>query len=215
MSSGCLRFFSFQEDSSSRHAAGLRNDKKSDMEINAGFTAILVVLVIRFFLPLTILKWPVGGFLLAILGDIADVMILQKWPPDIDPLYYHRFDNFFDTYYLFFAYLASRKWADPLARKTAAYLYWWRFAGFVIYEATGFQAIFALAPNIFENFYLFGAVIHKWFVSYRLTWLRLGVWLLILGLPKVFQEYIMHYRYPGSAWAFFRDNVFWWIYPAP
>ena len=182
------------------------------MELNAGFTALIAVFAIRFTLPITILKWPLGGFLLAILGDISDVMILQKWPPDIDPLYYHRFDKFFDTYYLFFAFLASRRWPDRPVKKTAAWLFAWRFEGFAIYEATGFQAVFALAPNIFENFYAFGAVVHKWFQNYRLTTRRLVLWLLILGLPKVFQEYIMHYRYPGSAWPFFRDNLFRGIY---
>lgn len=50
------------------------------MDINADLIAVGVIFLSRMLLPLTILKWPLGGILLAILADTADVMILEQWP---------------------------------------------------------------------------------------------------------------------------------------
>ncbi|OHA13385.1 MAG: hypothetical protein A2909_01800 [Candidatus Tagabacteria bacterium RIFCSPLOWO2_01_FULL_39_11] len=175
--------------------------------------ASIFVIFIRFFVPLTILRWPLGGAVIAIFGDISDVMIMEKfgWGYSGDGSY-HNFDKFFDTYYLFFEFLAVHRWQNTLARRTAKTLFLWRFVGFAIFEFTGFRPAFALAPNIFEHFYLFWAAIIRFFPSFVLTPARLVIALLILGLPKVAQEYLMHYKYPDQTWNFIRDHFFWWLY---
>ena len=175
-----------------------------------GEIAVLIVIIIRIFVPFTILRWPLGGMVLAILADASDAMVFEKFGVgrfvNFD---YHLADKFFDIYYLFFAYLVVHRWKNTLARRTAKILFLWRFVGFVIFEFTGLRYVLFIAPNIFENFYLFWAIILRFFPSFNLTPLRLGVVLFILGFPKVIQEYIMHYN---QTWHFFRDNLFWWLY---
>ena len=173
----------------------------------------LIVIVIRTLVPFTILRWPLGGMVLAILADASDAMVFEKFGvgyPGVEN--YHVADKFFDTYYLFFAYLVVHRWKNTLARRTAKVLFLWRFAGFVAFEFTGLPYIAFLAPNIFENFYLFWAIVLKLFPSFKLTPARLAVVLFVVGFPKVIQEYLMHYKYPGQTWHFFRDNLFWWLY---
>jgi hypothetical protein len=178
-----------------------------------GEIASIAVILIRTFVPFAILRWPLGGIILAIVGDVSDVMIFEKFGWGFfgggD---YHKIDKFFDIYYLFFAFLIVRNWKNALARRTAKMLFLWRFIGFAIFEFTGFRPVFFLAPNIFEYFYLFWTVIIKFFPSFILTPLRLIATLLILGLPKVAQEYIMHYKYADQTWNFIRDHFFWWLY---
>lgn len=183
------------------------------MEISPGLIAFIAIVIIRLGLPLTILRWPMFGFLLAVLGDISDVMILEQWPDGpIAGSFYHNSDKFFDTYYLFLLWWVSRRWTDTFARRTATVLFWWRFAGFVVFETTGWRPAFFLSPNIFENFYLVGAIVHKWYRDYKFTAKRLVMWLIIVGTPKVLQEYVMHYKYQDQTWNFLRDHLFWWVY---
>lgn len=174
--------------------------------------APLIVIIIRTLIPFTILKWPLGGMVLAILADISDAMVFEKFGVGYVGVDYHQADKFFDIYYLFFAFLVVHRWKNTLARRTAKALFLWRFAGFVAFEFTGLQSIFLIAPNIFEHFYLFWAVIIRFFPSFKLTPLRLLLVLFVLGFPKIIQEYLMHYKYPGQTWYFFRDNLFWWLY---
>lgn len=174
--------------------------------------APLIIVIIRILVPFTILRWPLGGMILAILGDISDAMVFEKFGTGYFNMDYHRIDKFLDIYYLFFAFLVVHRWKNTLARRTAKALFLWRFAGFVVFEFSGLQYIFFIAPNIFEHFYLFWAVIIRFFPSFKLTPLRLAIALFILGFPKVIQEYLMHYKFPGQTWHFFRDNVFWWLY---
>lgn len=175
--------------------------------------APIIVVLIRMLAPLTILRWPLGGAILAILGDISDVMIMEKfgWGYFGDGNY-HNFDKFFDTYYLFFEFLAAHRWTNNLARRTAKTLFLWRFIGFTIFEFSGLRPILLIAPNIFEYFYLFWAVILRFFPSFILTPGRLITALLVLGLPKIAQEYLMHYKYPDQTWGFIKERLFWWFY---
>jgi len=81
--------------------------------------------------------------------------------------------------------------------------------GSVIY---GIKWFFALAPNIFEHFYLFWVAKISFFNKFKLTALRLFVILFIVGVPKIIQEYYMHFKYPDQTWAYIRDYFFFWFY---
>jgi hypothetical protein len=106
----------------------------------------------------------------------------------------------------------SRAWVDALAKKTVKVLFYWRLFGVVLFEATGARFLMLLAPNIFENFYIFWAVCERYFKNFRLTYKKLAVILLIVGLPKIAQEYVMHFKYPDRTWVFIRDTFFFWLY---
>jgi len=188
--------------------------------MDIGLIIFIIVLLFRLLAPLTILKWPFWGLFIAILGDISDVMLFQKFGSG--PLtgeYYHNFDKLFDTWYLFLAFVVVFRWKDVLARRTAKLLFIWRFAGFAVFEiatlfgmAAAFRPAFLFAPNIFEFFFLFWAFVLKFAPGFKLTPKRLIIVLLLIGVPKIIQEYIMHYRFTDQTWAFIRDNFFYWLY---
>lgn len=178
----------------------------------------IFVLLFRSLIPFTLFRWPLLGGLLCIVADASDVMLFEKFGsgPLTDALY-HNFDKFFDIYYLGFeAYIAWR-WRDRLAAKVAAILFSWRMVGFVIFElstafGSTFRPIFLLAPNIFENFFLLYLVVTKFNPKFKLNRQSLIIFLLVTGIPKLIQEYIMHFAYPDRTWYFLRDNVFFFLY---
>ena len=172
--------------------------------------AAWVVILIRFLMPFSILRWPFWGALLAILGDILDVVLLDAfgwgWFEGRD---YHSYDKFFDIYYLGFEVHMALKWQEVLARRTAVILFAWRLVGVIAFEIFKIRQLMFLAPNIFENFYLLVVGMKKFFKFPVNNFKRLIVFLLIAGIPKIVQEYIMHYlEFP--TWPFLKKNLFRW-----
>ena len=62
------------------------------------------------------------------------------------------------------------------------------------FEITGIRKLLILCPNLFENFFLFYAALLRFFPEYDLTPRRLAFWLAILLVPKMIQEYVLHYQ---------------------
>ena len=186
--------------------------------MDSGLVALIVIILVRFFVPLTLFRFPLLGALFCIIGDISDVMIFEEF--GAGPLtggLYHNFDKVFDIWYLFFELLVARRWANNLAKNTAVFFFMWRFLGFVTFEASTilgatFRPAFTLSPNIFEHWYIAWTVIKKWNPRFVLTKTRLAIILFIVGAPKLIQEYIMHFAYPDQTWNFLRDHLFWWVY---
>lgn len=149
--------------------------------------------------------------LFSIAADASDMMILDAlgWG-FFEGKPYHNIDKFFDTYYLSFAVYVSFKWQDILARRTSIILFLWRFAGVVVFEITQIRQVIFFAPNIFENFYLLVAGVQKFFPKFRIdNFKKLTIFLLIAGIPKIIQEYIMHFlEFP--TWPFIKHNIFHW-----
>ena len=154
------------------------------------------------------------GGILGILGDISDVVVFEFFGTSFFPgIEYHNVDKVFDTWYLFLEFIVVRRWViDKLARTTGIILFSWRFIGFLLFEFLGFRAAFFFAPNIFEFFFLAVLIIWKFKPKFRFTWRSLAIVLLIVGIPNIIKEYIMHFAYPDRTWIFFRDHLFWWLY---
>ena len=171
----------------------------------------IIVTLIRVLVPLTILRFPLLGGILAMLADASDIMIFEKFGGDFFGIPYHEADKVLDIYYLFLEFLVARKWKNKLAGKTAKGLFYWRFSGFILFEITKWRGFFFLAPNIFEFFYLVYLIILKAKPKFELTKKKLLVMLLLIGIPNIVKEYIMHFLEFGT-WAFLRDNLFWWLY---
>ena len=147
------------------------------------------------------------------LADATDIMIFEGFGYGfLSDIPYHMLDKIFDMWYLFFEFLIVRQWIDILARRTGTFLFAWRFIGFLIFEITGLRAAFFFAPNIFEYFFLAILVIKKFNKKFILSVKSLVIILLIVGIPNLIKEYIMHFKYPDQTWNFFRDNVFYWLY---
>lgn len=186
--------------------------------MDLGLFIFCLLVLIRTAVPLTLFRFPLLGAVLCILGDISDVMLFEAFGagPLPDGLY-HNFDKFFDIWYLFFECLVAWRWRNVLARKTALILFTWRFMGFATFEISTLLGhtirwAFFAAPNIFEHWYILWTVILKWWPSFKLTKAKLAILILLVGAPKIAQEYVMHFAYPDQTWNFLRDHLFWWLY---
>src|SRR5919199_580898 len=156
---------------------------------------LLLVILIRLLVPLTILKWHLMGPLLSIAADASDVVLFDALGgPSYMGGAYHTVDKLFDMYYLSFMLYVSFRWTEPLEKQTAIILYGWRLLGIALFEVTRARQLIFLAPNIFENFYLLVVGVRRSSPQFRVNNRdKLMVVLLIVGVPKLIQEYFMHY----------------------
>ena len=172
-----------------------------------------VVVLVRLLVPFTILRWPFGGVLLSIAADTFDITVLRAFGWGfLNEGSYQAVDKLLDAYYLSFAFYVSLKWKDLLAKKTSVILFIWRFIGVIAFEITHLRKLLFFAPNIFENFYILTVGIPKIFPKFRLdSKKKLAAILLIAGIPKLAQEYVMHFmRYPlglGNLWPFIKQTI--------
>jgi hypothetical protein len=153
------------------------------------------ILLLRFLVPITILRWPFWGISASIIADTIDNSVLNAngfssvgWGE------YQRVDKFLDLYYLSFAVYVSSALKEYWPRKIFLGLFIWRFAGVVLFEFSGERSFLFLSPNIFELFFIaiYGA--KRFFPRVSLD--RKEVWLPLLFLAatiKVPQEYVMHH----------------------
>ena len=148
----------------------------------------MIVVAVRLSLPLLIFRAPLLGGVLAFVADAADLVVFNVFgfPDD-----YQRLDKVLDLYYLTIELIVARRWA-PLPRAVAGGLYAWRLVGAVLFEATGARWVLLVFPNLFELWWLFVAAVGRFRPGYELTPRRAALWLLILLLPKLAHEYVLH-----------------------
>ena len=151
----------------------------------------LLIVLIRLIVPLTILRWPLFGGVLALVADALDIVLASLI--DLGGLWnYHSLDKFLDTYYLGLEVVVAQRWA-ALPRWTATALFGYRLIGVVLFEVTNVRLFLFFFPALFENFFLFYAALRRFWPDYDLTPKRLAFWLAVLLVPKMVQEYTLHY----------------------
>ena len=171
---------------------------------------LAIIFSLRILIPLTIFRWPLWGGLAALIIDAADTNIVKPFGVDIPN--YTLTDKYLDTYYLTIELLVSLFWVNKLARNVSIVLYFWRLAGLIAFQLTGAQYLLFFAPNLFENFFLFFALLQKlgketatgfWLNSPK----RLVISLFFLWLVKIPQELILHVWKIGSPVETFIDQL--------
>lgn len=158
------------------------------------FVFILVV-GLRFLLPLLIPYFPLPAIVACLLLDGVDQTIFQVFT-DLPLAGYQSYDKALDVYYLTVAYLSTlRNWSHLLAFRVSRFLYYYRLVGVVAFELTGLRPLLLLFPNTFEYFFIWYEAVRLWSprAVRRLT--RVGVisaaafiWIVI----KLPQEYWIH-----------------------
>lgn len=163
-----------------------------------------IVILVRLLVPLSILRWPLAGGLASMLADAIDVVLIE-----IIGLggfdHYAALDKGLDMYYLSFEAIVSLHW-EPLARGTSVALFAYRAAGFAAFEGTQMRVLLLIFPNVFENFYLVYLAIRKIAPAWRLTPPRLALVLALVTIPKVGQEYLLHYA-EAQPWDWIKRHV--------
>jgi hypothetical protein len=154
-----------------------------------------IVLLVRFAVPLTILRWPLWGGVASLSADTLDVVAWSLMPWGGYPDSYHMLDKYFDVYYLSIEAIVSQtRWGVGWPRRIALVLFIWRLTGFVLFEATGERRLLFLCPNIFEYFFLSVMAATTFVNWYKLTPVRLGLLLTVLATVTWVREYFLHWR---------------------
>lgn len=65
--------------------------------------------------------------------------------------------------------------------------------GVLVFEFTGARVALLLFPNLFELFFVFRLVADRFAPAYELTPRRVALSLAVLLVPKLAQEYVLHY----------------------
>ena len=123
----------------------------------------VIVVLLRLGIPLLIPRYALPAILGALVIDAADQTIFQQLT-DLDLDGYQGYDKALDVYYLAIAYLATvRNWRDPFAYRVAAFLWYYRLVGVVLFELTDVRAVLLIFPNTFEYFFIaYEAVRTRW-----------------------------------------------------
>lgn len=177
-------------------------------------TAAIVVLAVRILFPLTIFRWRIGGSIGSMLLDGVDVILVDALASVFgeDPGlgdHYQSFDKWLDMYYLTIEAFIAIRFSNLLVRNTSIGLYCFRLVGIVAFAITGekYRKLIFFFPNLFENFFLF-AILAERFSPKLLpkNILQLVVVLILLYVPKFFQEWILHYK-QLTPWNWFRESI--------
>lgn len=152
---------------------------------------LAIVLAIRLTVPLTIFRWPLLGGLLSIIADSIDIVIfdIAGFPAHGS---YQEWDKALDCFYLAIEVIVAQQW-QTLPRVTATGLFAYRMIGVTLFEVTDARPLLLVFPNLFELYFLFVLTTKRFYPAYELTPRRTIGWLGALLIPKLGQEYLLHY----------------------
>lgn len=173
----------------------------------------IVVIALRIVLPLTILRWPLAGGLLALVIDAVDVVLVDAiagllgQPPEFGPVY-AQLDKYLDTSYLALEIIVARRWPEANLRRAAYLLFAWRLLGVILFEITVYRPLLVVFPNLFENFFIYVLVTKRWFPRFVPRTVAQTVLVnVILLVPKELQEYVLHWE-ELHPWQWLRETLF-------
>jgi hypothetical protein len=170
-------------------------------------TGQMTVIALRIVVPLLILRKPLVGGVLAMMLDALDVVIVELFGSGGMGAHYHSIDKVLDMYYLSLELWVSLRWLDRIPRLISIVLFGWRVIGFGVFELTGWRPVLFLFPNLFENWFLFYLVRNRFFPQLGLdTWRQAITWLVILYIPKMGQEYLLHVA-EAQPWNWIKGKV--------
>jgi hypothetical protein len=153
-----------------------------------------IIIALRLIVPLLIFRRPLAGGIAAAVTDTIDVVLVSAMNIGGFGDYYHTTDKLLDTYYLSFEFIVAMRWDNMYARWICAALFPYRILGVALFELTGHRVMLFIFPNLFENWWLWCAftMAHapQWVPrSFRSS----AVALVLLLIPKMGQEYVLHY----------------------
>ena len=156
-------------------------------------TVFLIVVGMRFIIPLFIPRWPLPAIIAAMLIDAADQTIFQRMTTlNLDG--YQSYDKALDIYYLAIAYLSTmRNWTNLDAFRASRFLYFYRMVGVVLFEFTHMRWLLLVFPNTFEYFFDFYELVRlRWNPVRMSRKLVIGAVAFIWIVIKLPQEWWIH-----------------------
>lgn len=166
-----------------------------------------VIITLRLFVPLLILRWWVVGGITAMLLDASDVIIIEPLGMGGFGDHYAQLDKVLDLWYLGLELWVSFFWRSPWAKWTSIALFVYRVVGVVLFESIGARVILFIFPNLFENWWLYCVMVMKWRPSLTPSNAKSTlVPLVLLLVPKMPQEYLLHYT-EAKPWNWTKGHI--------
>ena len=151
---------------------------------------IVLFAAFRVATSLPVLRWPLAGGLLAIGGDLADLLLRDL--VDLGGIGdYQLLDKACDQVYLALFLVVALRWGG-VERRVAVALYLYRLAGTLLFLVTGDRAVLVLFPNVFEPWVLLVAALPHLPGPMRWTPARVVAVLAALTGLKLAQEWALH-----------------------
>lgn len=175
--------------------------------------AVAIVIAIRVLVPLTILRWPLGGVLASLTVDALDVVMVDALASvfgeslEFGDLY-AQLDKWLDTWYLSLAAFMAWRWPEVRLRNVALALFAWRLVGVLLFEVTATRELLVVFPNLFENVYLYVVIVRRLAPRFLpRTWPQVVLLLVLLWIPKLVQEWVLHWE-QLHPWQWLRETIF-------
>lgn len=167
----------------------------------------LLVIALRIAVPLLIFRYNIVGGLLAMQLDTADVILIDALGMGGFEGHYHTTDKLLDSWYLTIELVVALGWGNPWMRWPAVFLFVYRAIGVVAFEITGARISLFLFPNLFENWWLYCVIVARFWPhlvpgSWKSTLVPLG----ILLVPKMAQEYLLHFS-EAQPWNWTKEHI--------
>lgn len=168
----------------------------------------LVVLALRFGIPLLIPRFPLPAILAALVIDAADQTIFQQFT-DLNLDGYQNYDKALDIFYLTIAFLAVyRNWTNTVAINVARFLWYYRLVGVWLFEIYQERWLLFVFPNAFEYFFIAYVVVGTQWDPRRLSrnaviGLAAFIWIVI----KLPQEWWIHIA-QNDFTDFMKETIF-------
>ena len=134
-----------------------------DIISTTDWAVFILVVGLRFLLPLLIPFYPLPAIIACLLLDGVDQTIFQVFTTlPLDS--YQSYDKALDIYYLTVAYIATfRNWMNGFAFQVSRFLLYYRLVGVMLFELSQVRALLIIFPNTFEYFFI-------WYEAVRLLW---------------------------------------------
>jgi hypothetical protein len=172
-------------------------------------TGQIIIIALRVIVPLLILRRPLAGGIIAMALDALDVVVVEWISAGGMGPHYHSIDKILDLWYLGLEAWVAWHWRERIPRLIATWLFAWRVLGVVLFELTDQRWLLFAFPNLFENWFLFVLIVWKWFPRVRLdTWRAALIWLGVLYIPKLGQEYLLHVA-EAQPWDWIKRQFGW------
>jgi len=176
---------------------------------------LLLFVAFRVATALPVLRWPLAGGLLAIGGDLADLLLrdLLGLGASVD---YQLLDKLLDQVYLALFLVVALRW-DGAERRVSIALYLYRLVGVALFLVTDERLALLLFPNVFEPWFLLVALLHHRREPMRWTGGRLVAALAGVTALKLLQEWALHGArlFDGISSLEFLDAVRRWLTGGP
>ncbi len=172
-------------------------------------TGQIIIIALRVIVPLLILRRPLAGGIIAMLLDALDVVLVELFGEGGMGEHYHSLDKVLDLWYLGLEAWVAWSWRTRIPRLIAIWLFAWRVLGVILFELTDQRWLLFAFPNLFEHWFLFVLIVWTWFPRVKLdTWRSALVWLVVLYIPKLGQEYLLHVA-EAQPWDWIKRQLGW------